>query len=241
MTIYEEYSTKLKSMLGMKSSPVSVTYTDTPAPDADGGKYWACYGLIVASQGKTVDLCLATSRCPGGTTHLGLGPAPKGPGYKHLRDFLVSGEKLCATYGALLRMQANTTPSPEGLADHVIYRPLEKTVADPELVLFIVNPKQACRLVTLLTFHDGKPLRPELGGSTCHQIIGYPLVSGEPTVALGDWTNRHPKKFTENDLFVSVPWYRMHNMMAAIPLCTAGEAKLEAPPEFAQVLKELEE
>jgi uncharacterized protein (DUF169 family) len=241
MTAYEEYSTKLKPMLGLPVSPVAISYTDDAAEDAVEGQHWACYGLITASQGATVDLTPATCRCPGGILHLGLGPPLTGEGWKRLRDFLVSGEKLCASYGALLRMQHDTTPPPTGLADHVIYQPLEKCKVDPELVLFIVNPKQACRLVTLLTFHDGKSLRPELGGSTCHQVIGYPLVSGEPTVALGDWTNRHPERFTENDLFVTVPWHRMHNMMAAIPYCTAGEAELEMPPEFEELIREMNE
>jgi uncharacterized protein (DUF169 family) len=241
MTIYNEYSTKLKSMLKMKGSPVGISYTDEPATDAAEGKHWACYGLITASKGGTVDLNIKTSRCPGGTRQCGLGPAPSGPGWKALREFLVHGEKLCASYGALWRMMSDTAEPPFGLADHVIYRPLEKCAKDPELVLFIVNPKQACRIVTLLTFHDGKALRPELGGSTCHQVIGYPLVSGEPTVALGDWTNRHPKKFGEDELFVSVPWHHMHSMMAAIPFCTAGEAKLEVPPEFAAEIQAMNE
>ena len=125
-----------------------------------------------------------------------------------------------------------STPPPTGLTEHVINRPLETCTTDPELVLFIVTPKQACRLGQLLQFDDGLPLRPELGGSTCHQIISFPLVSGEPAVALGDWTNRSPDKFAYDELFVTVPWHRMHNMMAAIPRCTAGEAKMVRPPGF---------
>jgi uncharacterized protein (DUF169 family) len=240
MTVYMEYSEKLKTMLGLRGSPVAITYTDEPAKDAEKGMHWACYGLIEASQGKTIDLNVETSRCPGGTWHCGLGPSPEGEGWKRLREFLVHGEKLCASYGALWRMRTDNLQPPYGLADHVIYKPLEKITGDPELVLFIVTPKQACRLTTLLTFHDGKAMRPELGGSTCHQVIGYPLVSGNPTLALGDWTNRRPEKFGADELFVVVPWYLMHNMMAAIPYCTAGDAKMEVPPEFAAQLREME-
>ena len=104
MTTYEEYSTKLISMIGLKGSPVGISYTDEPAEDAIEGKQWACYGLIKASKGNTVDLTIATSRCPGGTWYLGLGPEPEGENWKRLREFLVHGEKLCASYGALLRM-----------------------------------------------------------------------------------------------------------------------------------------
>lgn len=232
MTIYEKYSNKLKSMLELRGTPVAVIYTDIPAEDATEGKYQACYAWIEASKGKVIDLNCETSLCPGGTWHLGLGPSPKGEGWKRLKNFLVNGEKLCATQGAFWRMIENCTSPPLGLAEHVIYRPLETCTADPELVMFIVTPKQACRLAQLLQFDDGLPLRPEMGGASCHQVIGYPLVSGQPTVALGDWTNRSPDKFAYDELFVTVPWHRMHNMMAAIPRCTAGEAKIERSPGF---------
>lgn len=232
MTIYEEYSKKLKSMLELRGSPVAIIYTDVAAEDAVDGKHPACYALIDASKGKVIDLNSETSQCPGGTWHLGLGPRPSGEAWKGLKEFLVNGEKLCASQGAFWRMLVNCTDPPTGLAEHVIYRPLESCTTDPELVLFIATPKQACRLAQLLQFDDGNPLRPELGGSTCHQVISYPLVTGEPTVALGDWTNRSPDNFKYDEMFVTVPWHRMHNMMAAIPRCTAGVAKMERPPGF---------
>jgi uncharacterized protein (DUF169 family) len=149
-----------------------------------------------------------------------------------LKNFLVKGEKLCATEGTFWRMLSNTSPPPLGLAEHVIYTPLENCESDPELVVFIVTPKQAARLGQLLMYHDGLPIRPELGGATCHQVIGYPLTSGLPTIALGDWTNRSPDKFKEDELFVTIPWHRMANLMDAIPRCTAGEAKMERSPGF---------
>ena len=74
-------------MLEMRGSPVAVIYTDIPAEDAAEGKHPACYGLIDASKGKVIDMTRATSRCPGGTWHLGLGPQPSGEAWKGLKNF----------------------------------------------------------------------------------------------------------------------------------------------------------
>ena len=66
--------------------------------------------------------------------------------------------------------------------------------------------------------------------------ITYPLVSGEINVSFMDYTARKMKGYNADELFVSVPYHRMAGIIESIPLCTAGTAKTEYPPEFRQLV-----
>ena len=48
---------------------------------------------------------------------------------------------------------------------------------------------------------------------------------------------RKMKGYKPDELFVSVPYYRMAGIIESIPLCTAGTAKTEYPPEFKQFVE----
>jgi hypothetical protein len=68
------------------------------------------------------------------------------------------------------------------------------------------------------------------------KIETYPLVSGEINVSFLDFTARKMKKYSPDELFVSVPYHRMAGIIESIPFCTAGTAKTEYPPEFKQLV-----
>ncbi len=76
--------------------------------------------------------------------------------------------------------------------------------------------------------------RTELVGALCHMTISYPLVTGNTNLNLGDWTARHMQKFAPDVVFLTVPYERMHNLILAIPECTAGTAEAEIPAELPQ-------
>ena len=102
----------------------------------------------------------------------------------------------------------------------------------PDIVVFICNAEQGCRLVTLDTYATGIPPRPVMSGATCYQAITYPVVSGELNVSLMDYTSRRIKGFKPSDLIVSIPYHRFHGVMRGIDGCTAGRAKMEIPASF---------
>ena len=52
-------------------------------------------------------------------------------------------------------------------------------------------------------------------------------------VVENNWTHNIRGK---DELFVSVPYHRMAGIIESIPLCTAGTAKTEYPPEFKQLV-----
>ena len=169
---------------------------------------------------------------------MGLGPRPEGDADKALKKFLVHGEKLFCSIAAFNRAMMLASPPPFGLAENVIFAPMEKAEQMPDLVMFIVNAEQACRLIQLATYWDGVSPKTEMIGSACHMAVAYPLVSGEINVTFLDWTARRTKPYKPDELIVTVPYHRLPGIVEAIDLCTAGTAKLEIPPEFRQALAE---
>lgn len=235
-TEWQNYAGEIRELLGLKGSPVAITYSVKPPSNSVGGEYRVCDAFLHARDGRVIDLTASTSACSGGTWHLGLGEPPKGEAYKALQEFLVNGEKLFCSIATFHRAMVLSTPPPSGLAEHIIFCPLEKAEFKPDVVLFICNAEQACRLVTLDGYETGIPPRLEMSGSTCHQAVAYPIVTGELNVSLMDYTSRRIRGYTAADLIVSVPYHRFHGVMRSIPHCTAGRAKMEIPESFRRLV-----
>lgn len=238
---WQKWAKRLSSVLKLKGEVIAVTYAFEPAVKGKKGKHWVCQALLDANQGETIVLTEESSGCGGGTYHLGLAPRATGEADRATKKFLVEGEKLFCCITAFYRMQQLTAPPPLGLADSVVICPLSGATLRPDLLVFLCNPEQACRLVTLATFSDGIPPKTEIVGSTCHMVIGYPLVSGELNVSLLDYTSRRIKGFTADRLCVTIPYHKMPAVMESIDLCTAGTAPLEIPAEFRQMFPDAEQ
>jgi uncharacterized protein (DUF169 family) len=230
------YADEVRELLGLEGNPVAITYSMKPPSTSVGGKHRVCDALLRARDGKVIDLTVSTSTCAGGTSQLGLGERPRGEGDKALKEFLVNGEKLYCSIAAFHRAQALTMAPPLGLADHVVLSPLDKAEFRPDIVLFICNAQQACRLVTLDSYDTGIPPRVEMSGSTCHQAVAYPIVTGELNVSLMDYTSRRIRGYKPEDLLVSIPYHRFLGVMRGIDHCTAGRAKMEIPESFRRLI-----
>jgi len=233
---WQTYANPIREVLGLKGSPIAVTYAMEAPTKHAGGKHRVCDAFLKVAKGKTIDLTKETSSCPGGTWHLGLGERPKGERDKALKEFLVKGEKLYCSIAAFNRAQGLAAQPPLGLADHVVLSPLEEAEFPPDIVVFLCNAEQACRLVTLDSFSTGIPPRIEMSGATCHQVIAYPVVTGELNVSLMDYTSRHIRGYQAEDLFVSIPYHRFLGVMRSLDACTAGRAKMEIPESFRRLM-----
>jgi uncharacterized protein (DUF169 family) len=228
--VWQDYSRELKGLLGLAGEPVAVTYTNDEIP----GKrlqIWVCDALKGADRGKSYVIEAENSACPGGTWHCGFKPPPSGGAQRWLQWFLTRGEKLTHSIVTFERMVKLTQPPPTGLAERMLIGPAVETEVRPDLFVFLCNPTQACRLVTLDQYWDGIPSRWESAGSLCHMAIAYSLVTGRSNLTLGDYTARKAKGFADDVVFVTIPYERMASLVAAIPECTAGTAEFTPPPE----------
>jgi len=229
---WTKYAQEIREVLHLEGSPIAVTYSPKPPSASEGKKHRVCDAFLKARKGGVIDLTASTSTCRGGSSSLGLVEPPTGEENDALNEFLVNGEKLFCSIATFHRMKSLSPKPPTGLADHVILSPLEKAEFRPDLVVFICNAEQACRLVTLDWYDTGTPARIHMAGATCYQVIAYPIVTGELNVSVMDYTSRRIRGYKPEDLFVAVPYHRFHGIMRSIPNCTAGTAKMEIPESF---------
>lgn len=234
---WKDSAGEITQLLGLEGSPIAVVLSDGPPRDAVEGKFWPCQAIQEAANGKVIDLTASTCSCYGGLWHIGFRKKPEGRAWEALEEFIVKGEKLFSSEEALARNQEATTPPPADMSGHLVFSPLEKAEAEPVLVIFICNALQACRLITLDGYQTGQPPKIDMAGSTCHQAIAYPLVSGELNVSLMDYTARRMRKFKPDQLIVSIPYRRFLGVMQSIDHCTAGRGRMEFPKAFRRMMR----
>jgi uncharacterized protein (DUF169 family) len=230
---YESKSEKLKRVLKLQNEPVGVKYTDKPPEEREKGYYPVCGAIPAAAEGKTIVLSKETCACPGGIRHIGLSEEVAVPG-----EMLVEGEKLWADMTSFHRSAEATNKiaePPFGLGDNVVFYPLREGTYEPDLVILLVNAEQACRLVTLSQFWDGKQTSMEMRGSLCWSSVTYPLVSGNLNVSLGDTSARRMENWDPTLLVVSIPWRKLDDILEAMDFSTAGTAE---SAEFFQKMAE---
>ena len=235
---WKEYARELDSLLCFKDKPVAVTLTNDPVES--GGKKRAsfCQAIKMAGSGKKFVLDRETSACPGGSWHCGLTEPPSGDFRRGLQKFLTRGEKLTHSLSSLWRMQELAPAVPTGISERIVIGPMGESVLRPDLAVFICDPEQACRLLTLDQFWDGIPPEVQMSGSLCYMVIAYPVVTGQTNVSFGDWTARRMTKYRKDAVFLTVPFERMANLVKAIPECSAGTAEFYLPPEIQTAMEE---
>jgi uncharacterized protein (DUF169 family) len=237
-TDWKDQASELVTLLELERKPVAITFSNEPI-DTEGRKAPVCGALRVAAEkGRRVVIDSQTKGCPGGLWHCGLTPPPPGPGMRKLQDFLTNGEKLTNSIVSFHRMEKLGSAPPTGMSDRLIVEPMESAEARPDLAVFLCNSAQACRLISLDGYWDGIPPRVELTGSLCHSAIAYPAVTGNTNATFGDWTARRVQNFAPDVAFVSIPYERMQNLVAAIPHSSAGTAEVVMPPFFEHQMDE---
>ena len=233
---WQQWSRELTAVLGLKKPPVAVAYTDAPPPGASTGKCRVCGALSRALEGTITDLSASNSTCAGGSLYLGLREQPPDQA-RTLREFLIHGEKLMSSPAAIHRSRAMAKVQPPfGLADHVIFSPLENAELCPDVVVFVCNAQQAARLIHLAYYETGLPMECDPTGALCRSVITYPLVTAKVNISFGDITARRGEKMSDDELFVSFPFVHLRPAVASIPNCTAGTAKGEIPAAMRRMM-----
>lgn len=229
---YQEQSELFKKILGLKNEPLAISFTNEELSRGKYEKTSICRALKLSAGGECFVIDENVSTCPGGSRFCGFTELTSGEEKRRLQWFLTKGEKLSSSIVSFERMQKLSTPTPTGLADRVVICPLAKTETHPDIVLFLCNAEQACRLITLDTYWDGISPKQEVIGALCHTAISYSIMTGFTNISMGDWTARKNQKFEPDIVFLSVPYERINNLIAAIPQCSAGDAETLIPKEF---------
>ena len=230
---WHSHAEPLVSVLGLKGQPIAVTYTDEEIEPTISKGMDVCSALLKVRDGEIICLSKLKCTCPGGRWHLGLGEKRD-----KLEKVLVAGEKLWASVAVARQSIGHThriAPPPKGLANHIVFSPLNKAELRPDLIIILCNAGQASRFVFLADYH-GDPVKPETLGSLCWSAITYPLMTGNLNMTVGDPTARRHHGYDDNELLVSIPYRMMANIMVAMEHSTAGKGKMA--PWFEKVSRD---
>ncbi|MCE5214757.1 MAG: DUF169 domain-containing protein [Methanobacterium sp.] len=229
---FKQQSDILKKVLGLKKEPLAISFTNEIVSSGKYEKTSICRALKLSAEGECFIIDEDVSTCPGGSRYCGFSGEITGEKKRRLQQFLTKGEKLTHSLVSFERMQKLSITPPTGMADRMVMCPLEKSEIRPDMVLFLCNGEQACRIIALDTYWDGLNPKEQLIGALCHTAISYTIMSGNTNISMGDWTARNHQQFEPDIIFVSVPYERLDNLIAAIPECSAGSAAVNMPDEF---------
>lgn len=229
---YKEQADVFKRTFGLKNEPLAISFTNDEISSGRYEKTSICRALKLAVEGESFVIDEDVSTCPGGSQFCGFSEPHSGKQKRRLQQFLTKGEKLTSSIVTFERMRALAVPPATDLADKVVISPLDKAEIRPDMILFLCNGEQACRLITLDTYWDGKSPQQQIIGALCYSAIVYTIMSGNTNMTVGDWTARSHQNFKPDILFLSIPYERINNLIDAIPLCSAGESKANIPEEF---------
>lgn len=233
---WQEYGRVLKDVFALSYSLAAVSRIAQPFKQSPA-KTRMCKAILDAGNGSTVQLGKANNACFGASWHLGFTPVYDDEAKKLLKKFVVEGEKLFCSYEALDTFLAQLPEPDDNEKAYFELAPLEQSTLEPQLVIFICNPEAASRIVSFLTFFDGKFPDVKITGPTCRMSIAYPLKTHQANISFIDPMARKLCKAPKDMLLVTLPYAMIPRIIDALARCSAGNAPIEFPKECKDILK----
>lgn len=218
MSTYEELSSKLKSMLGLKGSPVAVKLVrakeEIPAGVAEiGEKVRHCEMVQKARHGATFYATTEKHACAGGAGALGITETPE---KIHSGEFYF-GLGRFSTKGAAKRTM-NAVPRVDDEFYATMYAPLETAAFHPDVIVVIGNPAQMLRVAQANIFGTGGRNYVDFAGiqSLCADAVAEPYVTGEVNATFGCDGSRKYAKIADDELIVGIPVEKLESIVKAL-------------------------
>ena len=235
---WQKHALTLKELLKLEDSPVAVSCLKGSIEGPAGQKVRICRAILDAAQGKDFKISKENNACFGASWHLGFQRLDDPKVEKLVKQFVVEGEKLFSSYEALENIISQMPPPPDNKEAYFALAPLEKADFKPQVVIFVCNPEQACRILTFASFSEGAMPKIKIGGPTCRLAVIYPLLSGQANLSFYDYTARKMCGVKPDKLLVSMPYAAVGQMVSNIDKCSAGTAPIEYPQEFREFLQQ---
>jgi uncharacterized protein (DUF169 family) len=235
--LWQDYALALKEALNLGLSPVALSCLKEPVLGLPDKRLRICRAILDAASGQTLQISKDNNACFGASWHLGFNKIndPKIAGM--IKKFVVEGEKLFSSYQALDNLVSQMGDIPDNSKTYFLLGPMEKTEFNPDLVIFVCNAEDACRILTLAVFIDGLMPKIKIGGPTCRMSIISPLLTGELNISFYDYTARKMCNVEKDKLLISLPYNKISKIVESIDSCSGGKAKIEYPEEFRAFLK----
>jgi|SRR5271157_5621782 len=218
MANYEELSSKLKTLLGLKGSPVAVKLVqsrdDIPAgiPEIKE-KVRHCEMVQKARNGDVFYATKERHACAGGAGALGIMETPE---KIRTGEFYFGLGRFKTLDSAKKTMEAVPRTGKSFMAS--MYAPLEKAAFEPDVIVIIGTPKQLLKIAQSNIYHEGGRNVASFSGiqSLCADAVAAPYNTGELNATFGCDGSRKYAKIADEELIVGIPAAKLESVVEAL-------------------------
>ncbi|MEL7608414.1 MAG: DUF169 domain-containing protein [Bacillota bacterium] len=221
------YLEDLKQTVHLTNEPVGVKFLFTdqeyeacPVPELRGSMAY-CVMVKQATRGISCKSCLEHHKCDGGTTALAL---------ERSTEHIENGAEyfsynLYATQTAARRHRAQIASlhAELPLTRGIVIGPLKSFTVTPDVIILVVNPYQAMRLVQGYEYETGIKPCIDMGAmqAMCAECTAYPYKSGSMNVSVLCPSTRILCGWDHSDMAVGIPFEQFTRIVAGV-VSTAG-------------------
>lgn len=213
----------LNKLIGLSFEPVAITllfnkedYDSYPVGEAKAAQPYCVTVKQAAVSGRAVKCRLEHHKCDGATTALALEPSTEhiesGKEYfsYKLYSSVATARRMRESIKSLHRLPVSTY----GAA--VV--PLSQCVQTPDVIIAVVNPLQAMRLVQGCEYRTGKKPQIDMGAmqGMCSELTVVPYLTAEMNVSVLCPSTRMLCKWSENDMAVGIPYELFEEITAGV-------------------------
>jgi len=222
MANHEELSSKLKTLLGLKGSPVAVKLVarreDIPAgvPELKE-KLRHCEMVQKARAGDVFYATKEQHACAGGAGALGVAETPE---KMKTGEFYFGLGRFKTLESARKTMEAVPRTGKHFVAS--MYAPLEKAAFKPDVVVIIGNPRQILKIGQSNIYEGGGRNKVGFSGiqSLCADAVAQPYNTGEMNATFGCDGSRKYAKIADDELIVGIPVAKLEGVVEALEKIT---------------------
>ncbi|WP_165171811.1 DUF169 domain-containing protein [Adlercreutzia sp. ZJ242] len=218
---YAEWQRVIMEKLGLRWQPVAVSLIDKdeplPAAPLPPENLRFCQAMMAARRGASILMPPYRHACPDGTSIFGMTGVP---------EKLATGEiyvlfhKLVNAEAAARMVAERPTLEPKSRRATYV-APLDKTVREPEVVVFTGTPEQMMWLCMSMSYYTGHRFDFHASGynSMCVEAVLYPMLEQQPNITFGCYGCRAATDLGEDMMFMGVP-------TSALPTVVKGLTEL---------------
>lgn len=205
--LFREWADTLKTVLGLRWSPVAITLIPAgdPLPDVPvpNERLRYCQSLMAARRGRSIMMPANRHACPDGTAILGLTDLPpklaSGELYKLFR-------KLDSVEAAQNMVRERPHLKPRTI-DATVVTPLTNAATEPQVIAVFAQPEQVMWLCMSAAYYTGHRFDFHASGynAQCVETTLIPYTTDEPNISFGCYGCRASSDIGDDLMFMGIP------------------------------------
>ncbi len=200
MPKFEKQVERMVQALELRRMPVGARFSESPERKGVDREQRICEALnVVRQENVIVNLSKENCTCRTGCHFAGWQTLPP----EELPAIFLAAKAYESKEVA--EASVSKQPQPTYRGRFLILGPLDKFEADPDVVLFFVNPAQADRILGLTSYEGAEPFMYYPVTSMCSTIT-YALAKGKPDINFISVFERRRRKWSLNELIIALPF-----------------------------------